>query len=80
MGLVLQFYLASRGDNPQAPIQSFNQQFQPGEQEQEAVAWCWLWEPGNTMFHLGNPRTHSIQGKGYDFKVGTRLAALNFAE
>ena len=45
---------------PESTITSFNRQFQLGEQEQEAVAWGWLWEPGNSMFHILNAYTGEL--------------------
>jgi hypothetical protein len=43
---------------------SFNKQFQLNEKEQEAVAWGWLWEPGQTMFHVVNAYTRSAMFHG----------------
>jgi hypothetical protein len=39
-------------ENHLMTIESFNQQFQIGEKEREAVEWGWNQEPGNTMFHI----------------------------
>jgi hypothetical protein len=46
--------MESQVEDPLATMQAFNKQFQLGENEQEAVAWGWLWEPGKTMFHILN--------------------------
>lgn len=56
--------MASRVEDPQATIASFNRQFQLTEKEQEAVAWGWLWEPGHTMFHILNAYTRGAMFTG----------------
>ncbi len=56
--------MASRVDDPQATMQSFNKQFQLNEPEQEAVAWGWIWEPGETMFHILNAYTRGTMFRG----------------
>ena len=38
--------MGSRVDDPVATMNSFNRQFQLDEREEEAVAWGWMWEPG----------------------------------
>ena len=49
--------------NPLMTIESFNRQFQVGE-EREAVEWGWEQEMGNTMFHVVNAYTRGAQFKG----------------
>jgi hypothetical protein len=46
--------MESKVDDPMATIDSFGRQFQLTKPEQEAVAWGWMWEPGNNMFHVIN--------------------------
>jgi hypothetical protein len=49
--------LESKMDDPVETMKALNRQFQLTEKEQEAVSWGWLWEPGETMFHVVNGYT-----------------------
>ncbi len=56
--------MESRVDDPVATMKSFNRQFQLGEREVEAADWGWIWEPGNTMFHIVNAYTRGAMFNG----------------
>ncbi len=56
--------MQSRVEDPHATMMSFNRQFQLDEREQEAVAWGWLWEPGQFMFNIINAITRGAMLTG----------------
>ena len=56
--------MESRVDDPLATIDAFGRQFQLTKQEQEAVEWGWMWEPGETMFHVVNAFTRGAMHNG----------------
>ena len=68
--------MASRVEDPSATIQAFNRQFQLAEQEQEAVNWGWLWEPGETMYHIVNAYTRAAMFNGLAAASSYRLQAV----
>jgi hypothetical protein len=67
--------LESRVDDPLATIQVFNRQFQLTEKEQDAVSWGWLWEPGQTLFHVVNAYTRGAMHNGLSAASSYRLQA-----
>jgi hypothetical protein len=68
--------MESRVDDPVATINSFNHQFQLNEKEQEAVAWGWLWEHGNAMFHILNCYTRAGMFHGLPAASSCRLQTV----
>jgi hypothetical protein len=60
-------------DNPLATLESFNRQFQIGENEREAVEWGWNQEMGETVFHLVNAYTRAAQFEGLSAEASYRL-------
>ena len=75
--------MESRVDDPVATMKSFNRQFQLGESEVEAADWGWIWEPGNTMFHIVNAYTRGAMftglpaGSSYKLQtVGGQILAM----
>jgi hypothetical protein len=68
--------IESRVDDPQATMTSFNKQFQLTEQEQKAVAWGWLWEPGQTMFAIINGYTRAAMFHGLPAASSYRLQTV----
>jgi hypothetical protein len=71
-----QLSLESKMDDPLATIDAFNRQFQLTKHEQKAVAWGWLWEPGNTMFHVVNAYTRAAMYNGLPANSSYRLQAV----
>ncbi len=55
------FSMESIVDNPESSMLSFNRQFQLNQVEQEAAAWGWGFDVGNTMFHLIQAYTKGAQ-------------------
>ena len=68
--------MESRVDDPLETIKSFNRQYQLTENEQAAVEWGWLWEPGNTMFHILNAYTRAAMYNGLAAASSYRLQAV----
>jgi hypothetical protein len=68
--------MESRVDDPQATIDAFARQFQLTKEEQEAVAWGWLWEPGETMFHIVNAYTRAAMFNGLAAASSYRLQSV----
>jgi hypothetical protein len=68
--------IESKVDDPLATIKAFHRQFQLTEREQEAVAWGWLWEPGNTMYHVVNAYTRGAMQSGLSAASSYRLQAV----
>jgi hypothetical protein len=68
--------MESRVDDPLAMMASFNRQFQLSEQEIEAVAWGWLWERGDTMFHILNAYTRGAMLTGLPAASSFRLQTV----
>lgn len=65
--------IESNVDDPLSTIKSFNQQFQLGKEEQEAVDWGWGFEPGDTMFSIVNAYTRGAQYNGLSAESSYRL-------
>ncbi len=68
--------MESRVDDPLATIDAFARQFQLSKNEQEAVAWGWLWEPGETMFHVINAFTRGAMHNGLPATSAYRLQSM----
>ena len=68
--------MESRVDDPLATMQAFNRQFQLAEQEQQAVDWGWLWEPGETMYHIVNAYTRAAMFNGLPAASSYRLQSV----
>jgi hypothetical protein len=68
--------MESRVDDPVATMKSFNRQFQLGEREVEAADWGWIWEPGNTMFHIVNAYTRGAMLTGLPAASSYRLQTV----
>lgn len=60
-------------DDPLATIDSFNRQFQLGEKEQEAVAWAWPLEAGESMLAVVNTYTRASQYEGLPAESSWKL-------
>ena len=68
--------MESRVEDPLETMKSFNRQFQLLEKEQEAVEWGWMWEPGNTMYHLLNAYTRAAMYNGLSAASSYRLQSV----
>jgi hypothetical protein len=68
--------LESRVDDPLETVKAFNRQFQLTEEEQAAVEWGWMWEPGNTMYHLLNMYTRAAMYNGLSAASSYRLQTV----
>jgi hypothetical protein len=71
-----QLSMESRVENPAATMQAFNRQFQLTKEEQEAVAWGWMWEPGETMFAIVNAYTRGAMFNGLAAASAYRLQSV----
>jgi hypothetical protein len=71
-----QLSVESKVDDPLATMQAFNRQFQLTEKEQEAVEWGWMWEPGNTMYHIVNAYTRAAMFNGLPAASSYRLQSV----
>ena len=47
--------------DPESTMMEFNRQFQLGQIERDAVEWGWIFEAGDTMFHVVNAYTKAAQ-------------------
>ena len=61
-------------DNPESSMINFNRQFQLNQVEQEAVAWGWGFDVGNTMFHLIQAYTKGAQQKDLTAESSFKLS------
>ena len=57
----LKLSLESSVSDPLSTIESFNRQFQLGQEERRAVEWAWPLEAGETMFNVINAYTRAAQ-------------------
>jgi hypothetical protein len=57
----LRFSLQSPVDSPESTFTAFNRQFQLDQRERDAVEWGWIFEAGDTMFHIINAYTKAAQ-------------------
>jgi hypothetical protein len=62
--------------DPQTTMYTFNRQFELTETEQEAVAWGWLWESGQTMFHIINAYSRAGMFHGLSAASSYRLQTV----
>jgi len=60
----LRLSLESNVSDPMSTIESFNRQFQLGQEERKAVEWAWPFEAGETMFNVINAYTRAAQFEG----------------
>ncbi len=68
-----QISMESRVDDPELTLKSFNQRFNLGKKEEEAVDWAWPQEAGNTMFNVVNTYTRASQHPELSAESGYRL-------
>ena len=61
-------------DHPESSMINFNRQFQLNQVEQEAVAWGWGFDVGNTMFHLIQAYTKGAQQKDLTAESSFKLS------
>jgi hypothetical protein len=54
-------------------MESFSRQFQLNKEEKEAVAWGWIREGGETMFHVVNAYTRAAQFEELSAESSYRL-------
>jgi len=66
-------------ENPLMTIESFNRQFQIGEQGRDAVEWGWNQEAGDTMFNEVNAYTRAVQIDALSAEASYRLQKVGGA-
>jgi hypothetical protein len=69
----LRISMESKVDDPIASMDTFNRQFQLGEDERNAVEWAWGFEAGETMFHVVNTYTKAAQAPKLSAENSYRL-------